>query len=503
MTIERGLGSTSPIHVHVDEVTPVHVHVKKPKKSSTAKAVEERLTRSRLRSAQSFGNGNLRSTARRSTATAQSRSKSPAGGPWVPAPGKTSRNQVSWQGPSHRLEISGPQDDMIHSTLRRSELSTDEEDRVQGHMRGYEKKIDSLMTEVGTLKNEVDLQRTLRDIERKDEALHDTRAALEDQEHEIIDYRRELEATDGENRVLRHSLSRLKDEVSASKGTASALASDRDQLMKVLVEAEMDGQAASKQVSALRDSVRRLREEKRMSSTDTAMLAKQKELLMARLEDFENTNRTLRRLLREQHKQEASGLRLVEQRDVLLKKLAETEDDNQRLRIDVIERDRLLNEVRLQATAQRDENLALSGVQSSLEQTRGHLQKQLRTKEADCNRMAVQIRGLESQLAQEKIEVDHLQELLEAAKEKAERDKDALKKATRVQKQRAARSQDAVEQMNTQLLERETILAQLEDDLHVNRARTEKVAKEKSQVLAENSALKNSYVTTISDDILL
>lgn len=36
--------------------------------------------------------------------------------------------------------------------------------------------------------------------------------------------------------------------------------------------------------------------------------------------------------------------------------------------------------------------LALSGLQSSLENTRGHLQKELRTKEADCNRMAVQIR---------------------------------------------------------------------------------------------------------------
>ena len=34
----------------------------------------------------------------------------------------------------------------------------------------------------------------------------------------------------------------------------------------------------------------------------------------------------------------------------------------------------------------------MSGLQSSLENTRGHLQKELRTKEADCNRMAVQIR---------------------------------------------------------------------------------------------------------------
>lgn len=34
----------------------------------------------------------------------------------------------------------------------------------------------------------------------------------------------------------------------------------------------------------------------------------------------------------------------------------------------------------------------LSGLQHSIEQTRAHLQKQLRQKEADCNRMAVQVR---------------------------------------------------------------------------------------------------------------
>ena len=38
---------------------------------------------------------------------------------------------------------------------------------------------------------------------------------------------------------------------------------------------------------------------------------------------------------------------------------------------------------------------------------------------------------LESQLAQEKIEADHLQELLAAAKSKSDRDKESLKKATR------------------------------------------------------------------------
>ena len=55
-------------------------------------------------------------------------------------------------------------------------------------------------------------------------------------------------------------------------------------------------------------------------------------------------------------------------------------------------KDRQLQDVLFQVDAQKEENRAMSGVQSNLESTRGHLQKQLRQKEGDCNRMAVQIR---------------------------------------------------------------------------------------------------------------
>lgn len=40
----------------------------------------------------------------------------------------------------------------------------------------------------------------------------------------------------------------------------------------------------------------------------------------------------------------------------------------------------------------QEENVGMAGLQVSLESNRAHLQKQLRQKDADCNRMAVQIR---------------------------------------------------------------------------------------------------------------
>jgi len=44
---------------------------------------------------------------------------------------------------------------MNDDDLRKSDLATEEDNRLRGHISEYEKKIESLMAEVGTLKNEV------------------------------------------------------------------------------------------------------------------------------------------------------------------------------------------------------------------------------------------------------------------------------------------------------------------------------------------------------------
>lgn len=54
------------------------------------------------------------------------------------------------KGPTHRLEVKTPRD-----ALRMDDLSTDEEEHVHGQMKNYEKKIENLMSEMGSLKTEV------------------------------------------------------------------------------------------------------------------------------------------------------------------------------------------------------------------------------------------------------------------------------------------------------------------------------------------------------------
>ncbi|KAK3587189.1 hypothetical protein CHS0354_016885 [Potamilus streckersoni] len=472
MTVEKGLRATSPVHVHVEDDVPVHVHVKQPKKKSAKVVTGKLASHDNIRSG--------RSKSARRAASARARSKSPSE-PWVPPPGRATKGA---KGPTHRLEIHGP-----HDPLRISDLDTEEEDVVHSQMRNYEHKIDSLLNEVGTLKNEVELQRTIRDMEQKEDLLNASQRALEEQEREILEYKDELSATERENHLLRKSVDYIKEEADITRFHGDSLAQEREKLMKKLIEAEMDGQEAGKQVSELRNTIRALRQENKMTTSDMARLSKQKDMLLEKLADFDATNRTLRRLLRSQHKQEAAALQLSEQRDILMRKLADTDGANERLRLELIDKDRMITDLRCQLGSQKEKIIAMSGMQEAQENTRAHLQKQLRTKEADCNRMAVQIRTLESENAHHKIELEHLKELVAAAKEKADRDKEALKKATRVQKERATRSEDALEQMKVQILERDCRMEDMRSELEQLSAKYDRITKERSQISAENAAL--------------
>lgn len=67
--------------------------------------------------------------------------------------------------------------------------------------------------------------------------------------------------------------------------------------------------------------------------------------------------------------------------------------------------------------------------------------------------MFVSVQNLERTVSQQQGEIDHLQEQLRELRQRADGDKEALKKATRAQKQRAQRSEDTVGQLSAQLME--------------------------------------------------
>lgn len=77
-----------------------------------------------------------------------------------PFPGEgVLKSVILTKGPTHRLEITPPlpepEPEHSPSALRLADLTSEEEEGLHGRIGQYEKTIDSLLTEVSTLKNEV------------------------------------------------------------------------------------------------------------------------------------------------------------------------------------------------------------------------------------------------------------------------------------------------------------------------------------------------------------
>uniref|UniRef100_A0A8C7JGQ1 Outer dense fiber protein 2 n=1 Tax=Oncorhynchus kisutch TaxID=8019 RepID=A0A8C7JGQ1_ONCKI len=431
-----------PLHVHVNETTPVHVHVKKSRSPS------------RTPQGKTKGDGGiLRPTAK-----------------------------VKTRGPTHRLEITPlPEPETSHSPLRLADLSSEEEEVLHGRINQYERKIDSLMTEVSSLKSEVELRRKEQLLERQSEKLNASQRVIEEQEEELAEVSKELEVTERENSRLRHSMEKMLEETDLERSMES-IQLEKDTLLRKLMEAEMDGMAAARQVSALRETVTKMRSSSRMSGSESSFLARQKELLLQKLETFESTNLTLRHLLREQHGREMESMRISEQKDVLLKRLTNTEAENSVCFFKYATNAKTTGE--------------LSKV---LESTRAHLQSQLRSKEADNNRLAVQIKNLERAANQQQGEMDHLLEQLRGLKLQAESNKEALKRATRAQKHRAERSEDTAGQLRAQLLDMNQMVEALSAAENWRGRHTQEM-KDKTQLDMEVSVL-NSRVSDLTEQL--
>jgi len=349
------LSSVSPIHLHVEEETPVHVHVigKGPSNLSTSAASIHRTASGASISSRPHS---------RTSRPSSSRSQHPSGStvktkPWIPPPGKATKPGSGQLGKSVAFDDA-------------------EDDENYGKVKKYESKIETLMSETGELRSQLDLEKVRGEARRSEEELHGARKVIQEQELEIQEFQRELDATSEENRKLREGIDRLK-----SEGDSSSMdRSETEGLLKKLVEVEMDAGEALTQVNQLKDFVARLRDDKKMTCGESAELAEKRSGLVAKLEDFEAANRQLRNLLQSQHRAQVGVEQETEQRQMLLRKLTEVDSICQQQQKHIDEKSKLLTEATRALEAAQDQNKALLSLQTSLEQTRGHLQREVHKK---------------------------------------------------------------------------------------------------------------------------
>ncbi|XP_010193001.1 PREDICTED: LOW QUALITY PROTEIN: outer dense fiber protein 2 [Mesitornis unicolor] len=469
----KNRSSSPPLHVHVDENTPVHVHIKKGQKTTPAK----RQPRHKQKTVED-------------TMNVHRPVRVKAKCPWIP-PGKTCvRNSTfKWEGPTHRLEITPPDSEKTLSVLRRSDLSTDEEDAVYCKMNEYEKQVNNLKNVAGTLENEAKLQKT-KEVKKM------TKRLLEEQKEELNEVTQELVETEHENILLRRSIERIKEEKDLTVLQKNHLQEEKESLMSAkLSKAEVDAAAAARQIQALKNTIGRLNIEKHTSSSDISTLTRQKELLLQKLCTFEETNRALRELLRQQHNWEGAQ-KVLEQQETLLRNLAVYDTENVQLQLKLQEKEKEVDNLTIQIQAEKVQAKTACELSKSMEAVKGRLQTQLRNKEAENNRLSIQIKNLEQNEAQHQAEVELIMEQLKELKQKADDDKKALKKALRAQKERAERSEEYAKQLTDQLGEKDSYVAEALSTLESWKSRCNKIVKDKSDLELEVVTL-NSRVADL------
>ncbi|XP_021117597.1 outer dense fiber protein 2 isoform X14 [Heterocephalus glaber] len=396
--------------------------------------------------------------------------------------------RVKTKTPPHCLEVTPPSSEKLVSVMRLSDLSTEDDDSGHCKMSHYDKKIDSLMNAVGCLKSEVRMQKGERQMAKK---------FLEERKEELEEVAHELAETEQENTVLRHNIERIKEEKDYTMLQKKHLQQEKECLMSKLVEAEMDGAAAAKQVMALKDTIGKLKTEKQMTCTDINTLTRQKELLLQKLGTFEETNRTLRDLLREQHCREDSE-RLMEHQGALLKRLAEADSEKARLLLLLQDKDKEVEELLQEIQCEKAQAKTASELSKSMESMRGHLQAQLRCREAENSRLCMQIKNLERIGNQHKAEVEAIMEQLKELKQKGDRDKESLKKAIRAQKERAEKSEEYAEQLHVQLADKDLYVAEALSTLESWRSRYNQVVKDKGDLELEIIVLNDRVADLVN-----
>ncbi|XP_031589422.2 outer dense fiber protein 2-like isoform X3 [Oreochromis aureus] len=265
----------------------------------------------------------------------------------------------------------------------------------------------------------------------------------------------------------------------------------KNPFLKMLMDAEAAANSAAIQLVSFKDAMDDEYADSRQSAKDKRRIARQRGLLLEKLEDFRRINKSVRQKLKQLQEAEANRIDADQQIDTLLKKITQAESENENLKKDLSESEQKVREL-MDLRRKEQENIKSAvHMTKSAEATRAHLQGQLCNKEAENNRLTVQLRALERLITEQKLETDDLKGSITSLSAKAAQDKESLKKATRAQKLRAERFEAAIEKCYAQLREKDAQLAKAHSERDSRRRQKEQTTDEKDKLVAHIDLLKS------------
>ncbi|KAK9522073.1 hypothetical protein VZT92_018563 [Zoarces viviparus] len=232
---------------------------------------------------------------------------------------------------------------------------------------------------------------------------------------------------------------------------------ETDVLLRTLVEAEIDGAAVANQLTALKETIDSLSKAKRLSKLHAASLGRQQELLLEKMEMFDNTNHSLRELLRDRSEYERESSVWSEQRDALKKRLTDSEAENIRLSAKLTNKEKEASKLAVHLDFEKDNVKTTEELSRILQSTRHHLESELNRAEAEKVHLAAQIQRMQQSHEQQQEELQALRQRREEEEdEEGRQDQEVLALLT----QQTERAQESSRQLAAKLQEKESQLAQ-------------------------------------------
>uniref|UniRef100_H3DBJ6 Outer dense fiber protein 2-like n=1 Tax=Tetraodon nigroviridis TaxID=99883 RepID=H3DBJ6_TETNG len=266
---------------------------------------------------------------------------------------------------------------------------------------------------------------------------------------------------------------------------------DKSPFLRVLTEAEMAANAAAIQIVSFKDALEDELGDSRPAAADKRRFVRQRGLLLEKLEDFKRLNKSARQKLKQLQDSEVNRMETNQQIDLLKNKISEAESINKSLRGEVTAAERNIAELMELRREEQEKTRSAVNLNKSVELTRAHLQAHMRNKEADNDRLTVQLRDLQRTQSEQKLKIDDLNYQILALRTRAEKEQESLKKACQAQRLRAQKFEAAVEKYYDELREKDLQLTSARLELDSRRWTKEKKRDETDKVVAHVDLLKS------------
>ncbi|XP_078307855.1 protein BCAP isoform X7 [Panthera onca] len=224
------------------------------------------------------------------------------------------------------------------------------------------------------------------------------------------------------------------------------------------------------------------------------MIAKQKEKLTKELDTFKHVKQALEHLLRKTEYQQVE-----DSLSSMLEKLTDNENENTNLKKKLLEKETYIQELSCLFQNEKANALKANRFSQSVKVVHERLQLQIRKKEAENDKLKEYIKSLETKITEWNLELRKNKHEAVAMKESSRQKTIALKKASKIYKQRLKHFTGDMENLTSQIRDREAKLSETISASNAWKSHYEKIVIEKTELEVQIETMKKQITNLLED----